>query len=257
MRPLELAAAEYINAGLSVIALDGKLPNTDIHPHGLREPISGTVEEPEDWATVIRVFRHPRTTGVGIVIQAPYVVVDVDGEEGAVQLRDMGVTDNDLLGTPIAKTSRGLHIWYRVEGEQRTTKLGAKLDLKGVGGYVAAPPSLHPSGVTYEWLVPWVIGVEDIPAPIATYLADTRAEVEHRALRASNQQGSLDALTRHVRLLEEGNRNNGLHWAANAARDDGFAFEQAAPALLEAAVKAGLDRGEAMTAIRSAYRRGR
>src|SRR6185503_16049712 len=87
--PLSDAAADYLNLGLSIIALSGKTPNVDIHRRGLHEPIVGPVDTPEDWALIYRVFRHPATTGVGIVIPYPYVVVDIDGEEGADQWLDL------------------------------------------------------------------------------------------------------------------------------------------------------------------------
>lgn len=265
MTPLASAAFDYLSAGLAIIALNGKAPNSTIHPHGLRNSMQGVPESADDDALLERVFTHPETTGVGIVIQAPYVVVDIDGEEGAAQL--LALTRTTILeSTPVARTSRGLHVWYGVAGApQRTAKLGPKLDLKGVGGYVAAPPSLHPSGFVYEWLAPLVDRESgqinppmELPEAIELLLANQQALTEQvRSLHATNGPGSLDALVRHVRRLEEGNRNAGLHWAASAAAEDGFPFEVAAPQLIDAATAIGLDRREAMTAIRSAYRRPR
>lgn len=275
VRPLVQAARDYLSAGLAVIALAGKAPNAAIHRHGLREPLAG-IPDPHDPghhdcagcsddAMLAAVFTHPDTTGVGIVIQYPCVVVDIDGPDGADELFALTGT-TDLGDTPVAKTSRGLHVWYGFEGltePQRTAKLGTRLDLKGVGGYVAAPPSVHPSGHVYEWLEPLApSGVLRPPLAlpdgvIGALTRQAALAAEYRPLRSPNQPASLDALVRHVRHLEEGNRNNGLHWAASAAAEDGFAFEEAQPRLLEAALAAGLDRQEAMTSIRSAYRRPR
>lgn len=281
--PLARAAYQYLSAGLAIIALDGKQPNVDIHKHGLREPLRGRPDPHGDhprgrngestdgyWydgcpgchddRLLQQVFEHVNTSGVGIVIEAPYVVVDIDGEVGAEELRAMTGTV-ELPPTPVAQTSRGLHIWFEAPEEMRTTKLGTKLDLKGVGGYVAAPPSKHPSGHVYTWLVPLVLDgiatwAAELPAAITDHVARQRALVdEYRPLHASDAPASLDALVRHVRRLEEGNRNAGLHWAASAARSDGFSLEQAMPPLVKAAEAIGLDRQEAMTAIRSAYRR--
>jgi len=261
---LTTAAAEYLSAGFSIIALSGKQPNAAIHPHGLRQPLVGQPETSEDLALLEQVFLHRDTTGVGIVIQYPYAVVDIDGEDGAQQFAGVigGTTFNE---TPVARTARGLHVWFGflTREPQRTVKLGPKLDLKGVGGYVAAPPSVHPSGFVYEWLVPIAPGgVLNPPtlAPdgLAAVLRDQANTLgEYRQLRPAGQPASLAALVRHVRHLEEGNRNNGLHWAASAAADDGFPREEAEPQLIEAAVLAGLDRQEAMVTIRSAYRRAR
>jgi hypothetical protein len=53
----------------------------------------------------------------------------------------------------VAKTGRGLHLWYSSIEPSGSMKLGTLLDLKGQGGYVAAPPSLHPDGHRYTWLL--------------------------------------------------------------------------------------------------------
>jgi integrase len=56
--------------------------------------------------------------------------------------------------------------------------LGKGLDIRADGGYVVAPPSLHPSGLLYEWLTPdqpladvppWMLAklAEAKPAPVA------------------------------------------------------------------------------------------
>jgi hypothetical protein len=53
--------------------------------------------------------------------------------------------------TLTAKTSRGHHYYFKHPGfEVRTTHLGFG-ELKGDGGLVIAPPSVHPDGSEYEW----------------------------------------------------------------------------------------------------------
>lgn len=85
-------------------------------------------------------------------------VIDIDGPEGQAALRDYV----KLAGVPsnvgVAKTGRheGWH-WYVAPGGQQNWIGGfgghpKGLDVKGVGGYVVAPPSLHASGNRYEWI---------------------------------------------------------------------------------------------------------
>ncbi|HLI78147.1 MAG TPA: bifunctional DNA primase/polymerase, partial [Acidobacteriaceae bacterium] len=51
------------------------------------------------------------------------------------------------------RTGRGEHRYYRHPGREVRNFAGRVqgLDLRGDGGYVVAPPSLHPSGRRYEW----------------------------------------------------------------------------------------------------------
>ncbi len=69
---------------------------------------------------------------------------------------------------PTVATARGRHVYGRLPGA-KTRKLGDG-ELRGEGGYVVAPPSVHPDGPRYEWLVP-LAG----PPPTVT-LADLAAE---------------------------------------------------------------------------------
>lgn len=273
------AASNYINAGLSVIALSGKLPNTAVHRHGLDNAISGTIETDEDRAALAEFFGHPETTGVAIVIPEHLVVVDIDGEVGAESYQRMA--GSDIPDTPAAKTGRGLHLWFMTPRVQGSTKLADKLDLKGVGGYVAAPPSLHPDGHVYTWLDPLHVGtqlapIDWLPMGIEMLLADREAiatenHVERPVYHLYNlslQDGRwrlrvtpipppIDGLIATVKNAEPGGRNNTLAWAVLQARDEGVTLEVALRDLGGAAIEAGLTDREVKTTIRSAYRRSR
>jgi hypothetical protein len=155
------AAAEYLTAGLSVIALAGKQPAAWWHPHGLHSALSGKPDSDQDIELLNRIFSvDPSVTGIGIVIPDFLVVVDIDGEEGAAawQRRAESKGFNFIPDTPVASTGRGLHIYYMTTAQLSSGPLAPMLDLKALGGYVCAPPSVHPSGRVYEWLTPLVSG---------------------------------------------------------------------------------------------------
>ena len=53
------------------------------------------------------------------------------------------------------RTARGMHIYTRLPDATRTRALrGSGLDIKSQGGYVLAPPSIHPSGAEYVAVQP-------------------------------------------------------------------------------------------------------
>ena len=85
---------------------------------------------------------------IGVATGNGLAVVDIDQEEtpeGCV-----------LPSTLTSKTNRGHHYWYTAP---QPVKGGAHIgmphvDLRGEGGYVIAPPSVHESGHVYAWCQP-------------------------------------------------------------------------------------------------------
>lgn len=270
MNELTIAAAAYLNAGLRVLALKGKLPNTDKHERGVHSAIGGTVESAVEMAELDEFFDFflSGSTGVGIAIPSSLVVVDIDGEEGASGWRDL-VGDAYLPSGPVARTGRGLHLWYTsIARPSKNAKLGPKLDIKGDGGYVAAPPSQHFDGAgepdyVYTWLenivTPNGLLAEMAELPeVASALMRPPDQDFGLAVDPGRDRGSIAGLVRSVRYAEEGNRNDMLAWAAMTARDTGFTYDEAAPKLTKAALENGLTPEETRATLRSAFRkRGR
>ncbi len=77
------------------------------------------------------------------------IVLDVDIEEGKKYIKD-----KDIAPTPCVKTKRGEHYYFKHPGFPVQNFVKRKgLDLRGDGGYVVLPPSKHPSGLRYEWIL--------------------------------------------------------------------------------------------------------
>ncbi|MGC9123549.1 MAG: bifunctional DNA primase/polymerase [Thermoplasmata archaeon] len=55
--------------------------------------------------------------------------------------------------TMIVRTGKGIHIYFKCNEKYLATKKfeNLKIDIKGEGGYVVAPPSIHPSGAVYTF----------------------------------------------------------------------------------------------------------
>ena len=51
------------------------------------------------------------------------------------------------------KTGRGLHLYVKLPHTEQNRKLKG-IDIKAAGGYVLAPPSVHPSGARYQAILP-------------------------------------------------------------------------------------------------------
>jgi Bifunctional DNA primase/polymerase, N-terminal/Primase C terminal 1 (PriCT-1) len=97
---------------------------------------------------------------VGIVTGAvsSLVVVDVDPlHGGAGSLEALERAHGPLPETVRATTGGGgVHLYFAHPGGPVPNKVGlvAGIDLRGDGGFVVAPPSVHPSGRRYVWLRP-------------------------------------------------------------------------------------------------------
>ncbi|MBP5698804.1 MAG: DUF3987 domain-containing protein [Alphaproteobacteria bacterium] len=82
-------------------------------------------------------------------------VVDVDGESGAQSLMALENTYGKL-NTPTVDTGKGKHLYFKmpenVDIKCSTSKIAPHIDIRGNGGYVVAPPSIHPNGNKYTWI---------------------------------------------------------------------------------------------------------
>jgi Bifunctional DNA primase/polymerase, N-terminal len=78
-----------------------------------------------------------------------------------------------LIATPVVQTGRGLHVYLR-SGEEIRSRSENGCELKAEARYVVAPPSIHPSGQRYQWLIgPIGLGHLAVPeadlAPLASW----------------------------------------------------------------------------------------
>ena len=79
---------------------------------------------------------------------------------------------------PTVRTAKGLHVYFKgdVQGIKRTSNG----ELRGAGGYCLLPPSLHPSGVIYEWLnLPLNGNLLEIDPQIAGFLPSVTEHTEY------------------------------------------------------------------------------
>jgi archaellum biogenesis ATPase FlaH len=87
------------------------------------------------------------------------VVIDIDDRpefSGSDTLKDLEQLHGELPNTvEVITGSGGRHIYFLTDQPIRNEasgKLGQGIDVRGIGGQVLAPPTIHPNGKTYEWV---------------------------------------------------------------------------------------------------------
>jgi putative DNA primase/helicase len=146
------------------------------------------------------------------------VVLDVDPDHGGdISLLDLELQYGKLPDTVETITGGGgRHIYFRDRELNITNssgKIGDGLDVRGEGGYVVAPTSLHVSGKKYEWEVssyPGIVELSDIPDWL------------YRLTISSSQQKSDDNANPMPQNIHRGQRNSTLASFAGTMRNSGM-----------------------------------
>jgi hypothetical protein len=147
--------------------------------------------EPE----LTELFERNPLANVGIITGkvSQLLVLDADAPDVVKHL--------SIPETPIAETARGRHYYFHLPNAHIRSVAGIAegLDIRADGGYVVSPPSTHPSGKRYEWIIPPrgldPYGAE--PAPPPAWLMELLSR--HRARSGT--------LARIVQGVPEGQRN--------------------------------------------------
>lgn len=143
-------ALRYASIGLPVLPLRGKI---SINEHGSRGATTDEEQIRKWWAD------WP-WANVGIATGGRLVVIDTDDDEikgkfGSEFLRAWEKKNGELPETVTCLTgSGGTHRYYIADSDEyrNAQSLLPDIDVRGDGGYVVAPPSVHPdTGRTYEW----------------------------------------------------------------------------------------------------------
>ncbi len=134
------AALSYAEMGFSIIPVGiDKKPLLNWKKYQAEKASAATIKE---W------FAQFTFLNIAIVTGSISGVAVVDVEKG-------GSVDG-LPPTVISKTGGGgWHYYYKFPkgGIGNTTRFREKMDIRGEGGFVVAPPSFHKSGMRYEWAV--------------------------------------------------------------------------------------------------------
>lgn len=121
--------------------------------------------------------RGPRNLGLAMGLQPNgnfLVAIDCDGPDTTLDaLRDLG---GDLPPTRTSRTARGHHFLYATPDNVAIGNrqgIVPNVDIRGQGGQIVAPPSVHYSGHVYRWVSSTPIAM--LPEQMACVLASRPA----------------------------------------------------------------------------------
>ena len=106
-------------------------------------------------ATIRRWWQANESYNIGVAtgIVSRVWVLDVDGAFGTAALVELEAEHGPLPATLTSVTASGCHLWFAYGSPILSSvgRIAIGLDVRGDGGYVLAPPSVHPDGPRYRW----------------------------------------------------------------------------------------------------------
>jgi hypothetical protein len=216
--------------GIAVFPLQPKskipFPNT----HGCLDASKDEQQIAEWWS------RTPDANiGIATGAESGLWVLDIDGDDGIKSLQELMRQHGMMPRTWQASTGNGFHLYFQHPGGRisNSRRRLPGIDTRGDGGYVVAPPSIHPSGSVYHWSTgsspeqtdlapepPWVAALvfppEAEPAPAIQPQGDPSPELAEHLLRRA---------VSHARHNRE--RHPSAVWLAKQLQDNCIPQDQA------------------------------
>lgn len=200
--PLLEEALKYLEMGYSVIPLR----QGDKRPLVKWEPFQ---KERATKAMLISWWSNEPNANIGIVTGkiSDLCVIDCDSEEAYKRVQECLNGSNP----PTSKTPRGgRHVYCaNEEGITVGSDPEQKIDWRGEGGYIVAPPSVRSDGAAYEWITPLDAAAKP---KLFIYIINKLNIRIGKSLHVEEPAGRLQ---RSPSLFSEGRRDNDLFHVAN------------------------------------------
>ena len=198
---------QYYDRNYSLLPLRDKKP---IIKWNSLQKQRAEAEDIYDW------FLKYHNFNVGILTGSRLAVLDIDDPDHFKQWQ----TQNKAIfpETTKVRTGRGFHYWYAIDKNVRSVTNEA-FEIKGTGSYIVAPPSMHPSGKSYEFIIPL-----DNIKPLPAWLFDL-AKNQFKVLPTFNSKslthhtGDMDCIDQMLDLdVSIGQRNNVFYILINTLK---------------------------------------
>lgn len=241
-------ALHFVRMGWPVFPCNVK-EKTPATRFGFKDASSGENQINEWWSR--------KDYNLGLPTGKNLVVLDADCEEALASVRALGTKD-----PPTVRTGRGWQWYFEVpEFEVRNSagKISTGIDVRGVGGYVVAPPSIHPNGKSYEWdvfpfrLLPFPDWLRVFTRP-KTFTRDQEKKVTTFGEATAYGRKALQKQCSRVFCSPSGTRNSTLAAAAfgigQLVASGNLSQVVSEEELIAAAMGAGLDRKSSMDTVK-------
>jgi hypothetical protein len=262
-------ALAYRRMGWSVIPMRAGTKKPHVRWKRFKEQ-SVTEQNIRDW------WEEWPNAGIGLLLGpvSGVLAVDVDGPEAHEALIERVGSDQRIAAPKSISGSRKpkrYHLLFQhpdMKTKARACPWHPKLELRGQGGLVVLPPSLHGSGNRYKWVkdrTPSDLSLPPLPAAIAkTLAAPVKPKAASKPLvrslhaeKSSLHESFALSTRRFLRgdyANSDGEWNNRLFKAACDLCGRGLAIETAKQLLLKGAVPRDYDQEQiALQTIESAY----
>jgi hypothetical protein len=166
MNEIQQLALKFLSCGIAVIPIRYKDKRPEVKEWGNFQNSLPSEEQVKTWFA-------GRLHNIGIITgYSGLTVIDFDTIEEYnkwLLWANMkgGITSWVAQTAFKVKTNRGVHVYIRLPQSERSRKTTTAIDIKGFGGYVLGPLSIHPTGAIYtaineSWSFPTVSTLSDV-----------------------------------------------------------------------------------------------
>ena len=244
MNPMLNAAVTYARRGYSVLPLHNPLSphccsckDQEECKHIGKHPRTahGVNDATDDESRVREWWKCWPNANIGIATGARsnLVVVDADNEDAWSLLCKLLPRDSSLESLEISDTGPVLQLFFRYPGTRVPNKpLANGLDIRGDGGYVVVPPSLHPSLSCYRFEGGRIPDPSNLPLfPNALLKFQSREQPSPEKLQGQKQPSPNRVPAKTI--IPQGSRTPTLASLAGTMRNREMTQEAIQAALLE------------------------